>query len=94
MHDDLRIVVGATYRYTNALPARCLGQFYLVHRFVVDVPVRSEKVLVECLTGDDAGRWFTVSPAHFATRYAGPLGAAELAAGPALPSVGDNGEEG
>jgi len=33
-------------------------------RFVIDVPSYQEKVLVEALTGPDAGVMFTCSPAN------------------------------
>ena len=63
------IHVGRVYIYLSGIPPRCAGHRYRVHRFVKDVPVYTEKVLVECLTGPDAGVWFTCSPANFALRY-------------------------
>jgi hypothetical protein len=69
----LRIRAGAVYRYTAELPAGCAGGLYRVARFVLDVPAYQQKVLVEALTGQDRGLWFTASPANFSMRYAGPV---------------------
>lgn len=51
------------------LPKGCAGQLYRAVRFVKDVPSYQRKVLVEALTGPDAGDWFTVSEHNFKIRY-------------------------
>lgn len=63
------ITAGAVYIYQAALPAGCAGHRYRAARFIVDVPSYQKKVLVECLSGRDAGLWFTCSLANFARRY-------------------------
>lgn len=57
------------YVYTGGLPAGCAGHRYRVHRRIIDVPTFQVKVLIETLTGRDAGLWFTCSLANFARRY-------------------------
>lgn len=63
------ITEGAEYLYQPDKPEGCQGHRYKVVKFVLDVPSYQEKVLVVAVTGVDAGLWFTVSPAHFASRY-------------------------
>lgn len=67
--DGFRIREGAEYLYTVLLPRGCLGHRYRVLAFILDVPSLQQKVLVQALTGPDAGLLFSVSPANFATRY-------------------------
>ncbi len=74
------ITPGKTYVYVGT-DNRYKGHLYRVHRHVIDVPVYDTKVLVEPLTGPDAGQWFVVSPANFAMRY-------ELAEEPAAVTLG------
>ena len=64
------IIEGAVYIYTCGLPVGCHGHPYRVLRLnVLDVPNYQNKVLVEALTGPDAGLWFVCSPANFHVRY-------------------------
>lgn len=63
------IIEGAEYVYIGELPVGCRGHRYLLHRGVIDVPSYQHKVLVEALTGEDKGLWFTCSLANFAIRY-------------------------
>lgn len=63
------IIAGRRYTYTAEIPRGCAGQEYRVHRFVLDVPSYQQKVLVEALTGNDAGLWFVCSLENFARRY-------------------------
>lgn len=87
--DDFRIVFGAEYRYLGPSPAGCRGQRYRPVRLALAVPAYQEQVLVEGLTGPDAGHWFCCSPANFATRYE-PVPAAPVPDKPAprTPSSG------
>lgn len=64
-----KIKEGAVYEYTCHQPSGRFGAKYRVDRFIQDVPSYQWKVLVECLTGPDAGIWFTVSPSNFSYRY-------------------------
>jgi hypothetical protein len=66
-HKDLR--PGGLYTYQASHPPGCAGHLYRLHRFVLDVPSRQTKVLVEAKTGADKGLWFTCSVANFCTRY-------------------------
>jgi len=58
--------------YHNELPAGCKGDRYRLHRFILAVPVYQWQCLVQCLTGKDAGLWFSCSPANFSVRYRAP----------------------
>ena len=62
-------VVPGDYIYTGEWPRGCAGQRYRVHRRVLYVPVNQVHVLVEALTGSDAGLWFTCALDNFAHRY-------------------------
>ncbi len=64
-----RIIQGARYRYTAAMPAACTGHLYQVLRLIKAVPAYQEQVLVRAETGPDKGLWFAVSPGHFSMRY-------------------------
>ncbi len=64
-----RIIQGAKYTYTAAMPAACTGHLYQVVGFILAVPAYQEQVLVRCLSGPDVGRWFACSPWNFTTRY-------------------------
>lgn len=64
------IIEGAVYIYTCGLPVGCHGHRYRVLRVgVMDVPNYQKKVLVEALTGPDAGLWFVCSEENFRVRY-------------------------
>jgi len=65
----LRIVEGATYLYVADSPPCCKGHRYRVAKFILAVPAYQEQVLVEALSGPDAGLWFACSPWNFSTRY-------------------------
>ena len=73
--DPRDLVEGGLYEYRAAHPEGCAGCLYRLHRIVLDVPSYQHKVLVEALTGHDAGLWFVCSVANFCTRYvpAAPL---------------------
>lgn len=70
-----RIRAGTEWVYTADLPAGCKGHCYWVHAIIPDVSdacVQSRcrlKVLVEALTGPDAGLLFCTSLWNFARRY-------------------------
>src|SRR5438132_10371895 len=63
------IVLGRDYVYVCGFPIEAKGHLYRAHKFVLDVPSYQQKVLVEALTGDDKGLWFTCSIANFCVRY-------------------------
>lgn len=63
------ITLDAVYAYQAELPRGCKGHQYVPRRFVLDVPAYQQKVLVECLSGKDAGLWFVCSLMNFARRY-------------------------
>lgn len=65
----IRLVEGCLYEYLSEWPKGCKGHRYRLHKFVIDAPSYQEKILVECLSGRDAGLWFVVSPSNFALRY-------------------------
>lgn len=65
-------IAPGVYIYQSGIPAGCKGHEYRLHRFVIDVPSKQRKVLVECLTGPDAGLWFVCSVSNFCRRYAPP----------------------
>jgi hypothetical protein len=69
MLDESGVIEGADYTYLSGIPAGCAGHTYRLHRFVTDVPSKQRKVLVEALTGPDAGLWFTCAVANFCRRY-------------------------
>lgn len=65
-----KVYEGATYTYDHDEPEGRRGFLYLVER--VDVPSYpdySRKVLVEVLTGPDAGIKFVTTPLNFVQRY-------------------------
>ena len=62
-------IVPGLYVYTGSLPKGCAGQKYRVHRRILDVPYMQIKVLVEAVSGQDAGLWFACGLANFAVRY-------------------------
>jgi len=58
------------YVYIATMPAGRKGHTYrVIDNNVLDVPSYQHKILVECVTGPDAGLKFTVTPANFLTRY-------------------------
>ncbi len=63
------ITQGGLYVYIREIPRGCAGHIYRVHRFILDVPSYQHKVLVECLSGQDEGLWFTCSLDNFRVRY-------------------------
>ena len=63
------IELGRLYEYVGGIPIGCAGELYRPHRLVLDVPVYSWKVLVEALSGNDRGLWFTCSIDNFCRRY-------------------------
>ena len=66
---DFGITLGGTYAYVMEHPPGCKGHKYVPHCLVLDVPVYSWKVLVECISGPDKGLKFTCSPYNFQIRY-------------------------
>jgi len=57
------------YLYCSAIPPGCKGHAYHLHGFVLDIPSRQQKVLVECLSGPDKGLLFVCSRENFRLRY-------------------------
>lgn len=67
--DKSAIVQGGTYSY-HGLPKKCQGHLYRVlDTDIIDVPSYQHKVLVECVTGPDAGMKFTCTLDNFIRRY-------------------------
>lgn len=62
-------LLGKLYRFVHREPADCQGEHYRAVRLVTDVPSYQPKVLVEGVSGPDAGKWYVVSLAGFATRF-------------------------
>lgn len=67
--EEVRTIPPGDYIYTNGIPEGCFGHRYRVHRMVLDVPSRQQKVLVQAIDGDDAGLWFTCTVGNFEIRY-------------------------
>lgn len=79
------LIEGGEYRYENPYPKGCEGHHYRLHRVVMDVPSRQYKLLVEGLSGEDHGRWFTCTVNYFKARFVLVEGAATVMAGEVAP---------
>jgi hypothetical protein len=62
-------VIPGKYRYLSRIPAGCQGHTYRLIAPVLDVPSMQRKVLVEALTGPDAGELFVCTVDNFTRRY-------------------------
>lgn len=68
-HMSYEDITPGEYVYMSNIPKGCYGQRYRLHRLVKDVPTYQVKTLVEGLTGEDTGQWFTCSVSNFCYRF-------------------------
>ena len=58
------IIPDHVYIYTAEYPPGRAGHEYRVFKIIKQEPSKARQVIVECLTGPDAGVWFCCTPAR------------------------------
>lgn len=52
-------LIPGEYIYVGIKPEGCTGHTYRAHRIVLNIPTYQQQILMEGLTGQETGQWFT-----------------------------------
>lgn len=66
---EAEIEVPGDYIFIASKPEDCHGHLYRAHAMAKDIPSYQQKVIVEGITGPDAGDWWSCSLAIFLNKF-------------------------